>query len=714
MPEQISIIHALLIGIDRYDTLLYANLKGAVRDINLVESYLTSLSKGGKHKILLRKLTAPTQEDPVLLEARSAQEQPTYKNIVNAFKEITETAQLGQQVYIHYSGHGGRATTVYPNLKQGIGEQNDESIVPMDIGNTKEGRYLRDVEMTTLLKRMTDKGLIVTVILDSCHSGGATRGDFTRRSGDQTDTLLRTGESLVATREELERNWLEETRHQGIGVAGLPQARKYVLLAACRSNESAYEYPAKGGIEKNGALTYWINDTLTSIAASGQPLTYKLLHDRVNAKIQSECPLQTPMISGESDRLVFGSDRWSTPFTVSVIKVISDTEVTFNAGQAQGLSKGTRFSIYPLNTTDFTDQQLQVAIVELTQVEAFEAKAKVLKPEEGGIEVKSKPELGAPAIMVSAPVELIQRIRLTADKIAGEKEHELPTHLVGVQKEALDKVRQALAGNGWVVEQKAEESAHYQVAIDRQGNYEICQGMPIPNLRPLLKITDSASPQQVVDRLVHLAKYKSVQGLDNSGSKLAQAIEVELLKEDGTAFDDPQNPVVQDGDIVSLRLTNKGNQPLKVAVLDLEPIWAVTQLPIGGLESPFFDLDKGAKEEIPLRMSLPDDEAYQQAKDIFKVFAVQRGLVDFRWLTLPALDQPQDARGAKLDQELAEVATRSATRGEAPEGINPLNNLLKMIGADLDKVPNATRAASVVVDPRQDWVTKQVEIIVKR
>ena len=186
-------------------------------------------------KILLRKLTAPTQEDPVLLEARSAQEKPTYENIVNAFKEITETAQLGEQVYIHYSGHGGRATTVYPNLKQGIGEQNDESIVPMDIGDTPEGRYLRDVEMTTLLKRMTDKGLIVTVILDSCHSGGATRGDFTRRSGEETDTLLRTGESLVATREELERNWLEETRHQGVGVAGLPQARKYVLLAACRS-----------------------------------------------------------------------------------------------------------------------------------------------------------------------------------------------------------------------------------------------------------------------------------------------------------------------------------------------------------------------------------------------------------------------------------------------------------------------------------------------
>jgi hypothetical protein len=49
-----------------------------------------------------------------------------------------------------------------------------------------------------------------------------------------------------------------------------------------------------------------------------------------------------------------------------------------------------------------------------------------------------------------------------------------------------------------------------------------------------------------------------------------------------------------------------------------------------------------------------------------------------------------------------------------PEGINPLNHLLKMIGADLDKSSEATRSASVVVDPTQEWVTKQVQIIVER
>lgn len=710
MTELASNIHILLIGIDYYKpNRLFRSLRGAVRDINLVDTFLKETLKVPPERI--RKLISPNPEDTTLLAVRSAgEEEPTYENIVRAFDDITQAAQSGEQVYIHYSGHGGRVKTIYPNLKQGSSDQTDEGIVPMDIGDTPEGRYIRDVEITTLLKRMTDKGLIVTLVLDCCNSGGATRGDVEIRSSTEPDMLDRSTESLVASREELERNWLELTRDRAIRVAGLPQAREYVLLAACRPNELAYEYAVNGGTERHGALTYWMIDTLTSVATRGQPLTYKLLHDRINAQIQSKFPQQLPMILGESDRRVFGSDNWTTPYTVSVIKVDA-TQITLNAGQAQGLSKGTRFSIYPLSTTDFSDKQRQVTIVELTQVEASQSTARILKPEEGGIELNGRLEPGAPAIMVSAPIDLIRRVRFF-QKTQGKEEHELPLRLMNDQTPALETVRQALIGNGWVVEVKEGESAHYQVAIDRWGNYEISIGSPIPNLNPPLRIDDPTASKRVVDRLVHLAKYQAVQSLDNSSSKLAQAIDLELLKEDGTAFDDPQNPVIKDGDIVSLRLTNKGSQPLKVAVLDIEPTWAISQIPLGGLESPFFQLETGAKEEIQLRMTIPDDEAYQQTKETLKVFAVQKGLADFRWLTLPSLDEPPESRGAELDKALKDVEG-SVTRGEA-EGINPLNNLLAAIGADLDNVPNVTRAATMVVDPKQEWVTKQIQIVVER
>jgi Caspase domain len=715
MSKSAAIIHVLLIGIDYYKpNRLYKSLKGAVRDINLVEAFLKQTLKIPTEQIY--KLVSPSQEDTALLAARSAEapvQEPTYENIVKAFDRLTATAQAGEQVYIHYSGHGGRSATIYPNLKQGTGEQNDEGIVPMDIGDTPDGHYLRDIEMTTLLKRMTDKGLIVTLVLDSCHSGGATRGDAEIRSAGQTDNLPRSSQSLVAELEELEQNW-RESKNRGLVEEG-GVARNYVLLAACRPNEYAYEYAVNGGTERYGALTYWMIDTLTSVATSGQPLTYKLLHDRINAQIQSKFQAQIPMVAGETDRLVFGSDTWSTPYTVSLIKVISDTQVTLNAGQAQGLSKGTRFSIYPLQTTDFSDSTRQVAIVELTQVDASESKAKVLTPEEGGIAVNGQLDPGAPAIMVSAPVDLIQRVRFTDDKVVGEQEQELPPPLVDRQKAALDQVRQALVGNGWVVEEKEGESALYQVAIDREGNYEICKNIPIENLRPLLSIDDPTAPKRVVDRLVHLAKYQAVESLDNASSKLAQALDVAVLMEDGQPFPNPQNPTIQSGDVICLRLSNQGSQPLKIAILDIEPTWAVSQIPVGGDTTAFFNLEKGAVEDVKLRLVVPDDEAYSQTKETIKVFAVQKGLADFRWLTLPSLDEPSETRGARLDAALNEAIEGAVTRsmGE-PEGVNPLNNLMMMIGADLDKVPDATRSASVVVDPRQEWVTKQIQIVVER
>jgi hypothetical protein len=423
---------------------------------------------------------------------------------------------------------------------------------------------------------------------------------------------------------------------------------------------------------------------------------------------------------------VFGSSRLATPFTVSVIKVVSETQITLNAGQAQGLSKGTRFAIHAVGTTDFTNQR-PLAIVEISQVPgAAESTAMVLSPEAGGITVEGITvggtiESGAPAVMLSAPVDLVQRVRLTQKDI-GAAENELPEQWASRQLEALEKVRQALLGNGWVVEVNADESALYQVAIDRAGYYEICIGVPIPNLRPLLAIEDVTAPQRVVDRLVHLAKYQAVQSLDNSSSRLADAIELELLQADETPFDDPQNPVVQAGDAVWLRLTNRGNTTLKVAVLLAEVTWAVTQLPIGGEGSSFFNLDPGAQEKVQLEMSLPEDESYTQGKETFKVFAVQTGLADFRWLTLPALDQPWAQRGSQRDmpQDVRRdgglvVPDPNPVRGmKLPDVVSPLDALMKMIGADLEQAPQVMRSATVVVDPKQEWLTKQVQLSIRR
>lgn len=696
MPETATFapnLYALLIGIDHYrENPWYKSLQGCVRDINLVDDFLKQTLQPPPKQIY--KLLSPNPDNAALLGLSAAEEPnslPTYANIVNAFKQITDQAQPKDLIYIHYSGHGGRALTLFEELK-GAG-QNDEGIVPMDIGE-QDGQYLRDVELATLLKRMTDKELVVTIILDSCHSGGATRGDCDIRGSNETDTTNRSQRSLVASYDELVSNWKALT-DSGSSSSWVPESRDYVLLAACRPTEYAYEY-AVNGKDRHGALTYWMIDTLKS-GVTG--LTYKSLHDRIGAKIQSKFPSQLPMLLGESDRAVFGSNRVSLQYAVTITQVNdSQTQVKLAAGLVQGLSSGTRFAVYPLGTNDFTDKQKQVAIVEITEVGTSESSAKVLTEQDGGMAIKGQIEQGAPAVMLAAPADLVRRVRLYGEKKLGNAEDDLPTQvLVDEQKAALTSVRQALKGNGWVIEVEGNEEAHYQVAVGKNGEYEICVGMPLENITPALMISDPEAPQEVVKRLIHLAKYQAVQELDNLTSELNDAVEFELLDQNKQPLPDQNNITLQQGALVHLRIKNISGQPLNVAVLDLEPTWEISQIPIQGLDAPFFQLVPDQTIDIRLRFKVGDGKGYTQAKEMLKLFAT-RGPADFRWLRLPSLDQELERKASR--------GTRSIS--------NSFGKLLEAVGEDTDVSPQLTRAVIYEPDPNAEWVTKQIQITVKQ
>ncbi len=579
----------------------------------------------------------------------------------------------------------------------------------MDLGSS-DGRYLRDVEIATLLKHVTDKGCIVTVIFDSCHSGGATRGDCAIRGNEnnEIDRTERNQDSLVASREELIKNWKILTQADPEMSAGwLPNANDYVFLAACRPTEYAYEYAVNGG-QRHGALTYWMMDTFTS---STSVLTYKSLYNRVKGMIQSKFPQQLPMLIGNGDRKVFGDRRQYKPYTVVVTNVTEDGEITLNAGLAAGLSTGTRFAIYPFDCNDLADKTKQIAIIELTDdIQADKSTARILDAAAGGIEVKGKIEPGASAVMVAAPVDLIRKVRLFDRKVAGEKEQDLPPELVAKQTPALDKVRQALLDNGWVVEVKDGEESHFQVAVAKDSTYEICIGMPIKNLRPGLNIEDPEAPKKVVERLVHLAKYQSVQALDNPASKISEYIKFELLDKNQQPFPDSNNVELKQGETVFLRLKNNFSQALNVAILDLEATWEISHLPINNLEAPFFQLDPNQKiVDLQLQFQLPERDGYEKAKETLKVFAT-KGVANFQWLLLPALDEDMQSRG-NLNRELKQQVEQMRTRGETLI-INPLNDLLSIIGADIDEPPVITRKAIVKPDPNADWATQEVNITV--
>jgi Caspase domain len=691
--------YALLIGIDYYQPNPYFNsLRGAVRDIDKVAAYLDKSLKIPSEQIT--RLTSPIPDTNSNADVRAARQEqpPTYQNIVKAFDSITEAANTGDLVYIHYSGHGGRVKTIYSDLK-GDG-QFDECLVPMDVGD--DGYYLRDVEMNTLLKRMTDKSLIVTVIFDSCHSGGATRGDGDVRGArdGQVDTNDRPQNSAVATRDVLLANWRVTTQDSHRN-GWLPNRKDYVFLGACRPSELAYEAAFGTGTERNGALTYWMLDTLNTVPTG---LTYQALYDRVTGQIQSKFSNQLPMLLGEGDRLVFGSEIKPVQYSLTVVNVIPG-QVTLNGGQVQGLSRGARFGLYPVGS-DFADKQKRLAVVEIIDLQASTATAKILMAEEGGVTaVIEQIEPGLPAVMESEPVNLKHRVRLF-NKEVGEKEEQLPPELADKQAAALDRVRQAMQSNGWVIEVEGDESGHYQVAVGRKGEYEISRLIPIDNLTPALSIDDPESANLVVKRLVHLAKYKSIEALDNPESKLS--IEFELLDENKQPFPDRNNIKLKSG-TVYLRVKNNDAQPLNIAILDLEATWEISSIPIEGENTVFYELVKDQRLEISMDFSVPEGDEYKNRREKLKLFAT-KGIANFQWLKLPPLDEELMSRGSKLRAETQKIVSKTSVTRGATVQVNPIDLLFSQIGAGTEEPPQVTRAFRRKPTPNADWITSTIEV----
>jgi predicted phosphodiesterase len=674
-------LYALLIGIDCYlpnrlpDGGSYPSLGGCVRDINHVETFLKGRLNLPDERII--KLTASNSKNGKPPEPEAAW--PTYKNIVEAFQRITKMARAGEQVYIHYSGHGGRSTTSFPNLKGKNGL--DESLVPTDIGKT-EARYVRDLEIAYLLKQMTDKGIIPTVVFDSCHSGGATRGGDPGvgvRGIPSIDTTARPTESLVASQEELEQTWQQispaASRSAKLASGWIPDLKGGVLLAACRADELANEF-AFEGLERNGALTYWLLDSLKQV---GPGLTFSMLHDRVLAKVHAKFPQQTPQIQGDGARVVFDTNRVVRPASARVLEVDkAGQRVRVGAGQAQGIGKGASFAIYAAGATDFTEEA-RLAVAEATDVQATETWAGLV---EGG-NVSQIVE-GAQAVLLDAgEVRLEGRIRLI-------KRDDLPQDIN--QKDALARLEQEIKTRKWISLARDNEAADYQVAVNFNNEYEVWEpsGRVVNNLRPLLKITDDQAAAKVADRLVHLTKFNNVKLIENSASTAPLARQIELTVDDPTVEKGPGGEIIVDvGDKVKFLVRNTSKQPLNVTVLDLQPDWSIVKLFPPDADSQLIDPEDSIP--VPLEFELP--EGYKESLETLKVFATV-GNTSFDWLQLPSLDErPAETKG-----------TRSAA--------NPLEKLMAEFSADAPPA-NRTRARLVAV-AQAKWTTAQADVLVRR
>ncbi len=689
------VIHALVIGCDLYlpnslDEGSYPSLGGCVSDARRIAELLKKRAGLDDQRLILLTSTDNGSGKP----KEPADQLPTYENIVGGFRTLLKNAAPGDHVYIHYSGHGGRCPTIIPKIKGTNGL--DETLVPVDIG-TSSARYVRDVEIVKLLKELSDQKLVVTVIFDCCHSGGATRAvvrgeqNVRVRGVEFVDRTKRLQESQVGTLAELEAlarrdvgsstRGFESTR----GMAATAESGGSVVLAACRPSELAREFPFDGG-PSQGALTYWL---CNSVGQNSDNVSIRQLFDVIEARIHGQFPMQTPMMFGDPNRAFLGQVSAEFDAAIPVLSVTPDGQkLTIKSGLAGLVQVGAEFTIHPAGTKKPSDTT-KIALVRVSSAGPTESKSDITK-----LFGKQKPKVGDLAVPAGISQRLIRTVRVL------RPDGKVPA----AADRALTRVRDGLSGSKWLELATSDSGpADFLVTTSKDGNtYQICDatGESLA-IRPELKVADAAAAKSVVDRLTHLSRYQALRQLDNTDplSTLRNRVSTELLRtpkgfqleqelpQKLTPFPVGQLAHINEGDVVVLSITNNSADDINVVVLDLGPDWAIS---VAHPDDPFIPIDQGGGNyKLKLKAALPD--GIKSGRDTLKILATIDPPPATDMLILPALDQPI----------VRSVATRSVRGGSA----SPLDVLVAAVASD-----TPTRGFSSASTTTRGWMVSHFEI----
>lgn len=209
--------------------------------------------------------------------------QATKRNMMRALKDLLAGAQTGDTLVFANSSHGS-----YVAERGGDEARYDEVLCPYDI----DANDIRDDELREMIAELKT-GVRLTVILDNCFSGTATRAAVTdilpglrvpdRRRVRFLSPALR-GLPVLAN------PWKAKPK----GKIQYPQSKmKEILLSGCSDKE--YSYDAYFNDVPHGALTYY---ALEAMRRARYKLSYADLHARL-VKLITDYP-QNPQLEGSS------------------------------------------------------------------------------------------------------------------------------------------------------------------------------------------------------------------------------------------------------------------------------------------------------------------------------------------------------------------------------------------------------------------------------
>jgi hypothetical protein len=324
---------------------VFRNLEGAVNDAREFAALLRSSQFEPANIILL------------------IEQEATAQNILDTFRRhlIDESTCPGDISVFFYSGHGSEIRNVA--RPEDSTDAYDQTLVPYDAADGVPD--IRDKELVRLYAVAARKGVVLTVIADSCHSGGLSRGA-----------------AAFARTKDLPRD-PRYVNDKGIAEDPTRQSPDYrlpmLLLAAAFEKEAAREDDS--GDETHGALSAALFEQLRN---HPQHDAIGAIFSDVQAAVTGRFVDQHPQIFGEgrSQRDLFGQPADSTTGLVARYLRLSPTgDLLLDRGTASGIHQGCEFK----SATAAPDLRVRITDARLadSDAEVIAGSAGMLRPGDG-------------------------------------------------------------------------------------------------------------------------------------------------------------------------------------------------------------------------------------------------------------------------------------------------------------------------------------------
>jgi len=356
---------ALLVGVDFYqndktrrlpnnDPVSLGHLEGAANDVKIIQEILQNQFQFNS----ICTLTSSASPNDPSVPIEPEQDWPTHANIKGAFEDIYNKANSGDIFFFQFSGHGASLKSTSNSPRDG--RTKDLSLMTADYCCGRPA--IRGWELNEWLWRFHEKGVRVTVLLDSCYSGGAWRAGSRFRSPENWTPPP----NLPADEAAVQGSQRKPGHRDGdLDICWDLNPRDFTLMTACQNTEKAAERNENGIVY--GAFTLALMKYFQDPSNPPAP-TYHAIRDHTASQLASWDLSQKPQVFGRG-RLAFFEDYEPISAT-PIFGTLKDGIASLPVGKVHGINKGLEF--ITVSTGPNT-------IFSVSELYDLESKAKIVK-----------------------------------------------------------------------------------------------------------------------------------------------------------------------------------------------------------------------------------------------------------------------------------------------------------------------------------------------